>query len=347
MLHKTLFSRWVRITLGILFLVAAALPSRNAAAQDVSAYDVIDGVNALRASYGLAPYQVDGSLMAYSQQHSEYQAAIHTSTHTHKDGSLPWNNGMQENIAAGMPGYITVDFIVYTIWSDEIHMKTMVGYTSGFVGAGVATDNDTVYITLDVHPGNYAATVAPLQNTPRSGVAQPPSTPIPVVPLATMTPRSDGSIFHVVGYGQSLWSIALAYGVKIDQIRAWNNIPAGSTSIYAGQRLLVHLAGPVTPTLEVTPSMTPTATPLTILPSPTPTLLPTTLGSPIHTFAPATMTLISPAITLPSLSPTFMPTPQPASSTGMDSRRMIGMVLVVICAGGLLALFLPRAWSKK
>jgi hypothetical protein len=62
-----------------------------------------------------------------------------------------------------------------------------------------------------------------------------------------MTPMPDGTIVHVVGYGQTLWAIAMAYGITVDQIRAWNNIPPDSNEIYAGQRLLVLPASLVTP----------------------------------------------------------------------------------------------------
>jgi hypothetical protein len=58
-----------------------------------------------------------------------------------------------------------------------------------------------------------------------------------------------------VGYGQTLWAIALAYGIRIDQIRAWNNIATDSNDIYAGQKLLVRPANlaVVSPTLSTEP----------------------------------------------------------------------------------------------
>jgi len=46
-------------------------------------------------------------------------------------------------------------------------------------------------------------------------------------------------IYHEVQYGQTLWAIAIEYGVKIDEIRALNNL--GSTiEIYQGNRLLIR-----------------------------------------------------------------------------------------------------------
>ena len=118
-----------------LFLVSL-FSSFSAHAQNFNAYDLIAAVNNLRANQGLSPYEVDAWLMDYAQQHSNYQASINSSTHTHKDGSNSLSIGVMENIAGGTASLMTVDFIVNQIWADAVHMKTMVGYSSGTVGAG-------------------------------------------------------------------------------------------------------------------------------------------------------------------------------------------------------------------
>ncbi len=307
-----------------LFLVLAWFifeTPRVVLAADINASDVIAGVNALRASQGLAPYQEDGWLMGYAQQHSEYQASINTSTHTHSDGVLPWSIGIQENIAAGTAGYISVDFIVNLIWSDALHMKTMVGYTSGFVGMGVASSGGITYITLDVRPGNNPATLPAGQGA--LGVTLPTSTPRPFVPIVTSTPLPDGRIVHIVAEGDTLWSIAVSYGVKMDDIRRLNNLPAGFTAIRIGQKLVIRLAAATatgqtgTPTGQLaTDTQTVTAT-FTRLP-PSQTLSPT----PSLT---ATLTR----------QPSVTQTPLPQVSTGFNTR-VVGIALVIFCAIGLL-----------
>ena len=50
-------------------------------------------------------------------------------------------------------------------------------------------------------------------------------------------------------YGQSLWSIAISYGTKIDEIKRLNNLV--SNEIYLGQKLLIKNAGTATPTAHV------------------------------------------------------------------------------------------------
>jgi uncharacterized protein YkwD len=310
----------------LLLVVCLGGQSHPAAAQSLSAYDVIDGVNALRASQGLAPYTVDSSLMSYAQQHSDYCASNNFSTHLHSDGQYPWNIGIQENVAVGTSGMMTADFIINQIWADAVHMKTMTGYTAGYIGVGVALGSGMDYITLDVRPGSSPAT-----DTPAGGGAaaanQPAGTPMLPTPLVTSTPRPDGSVVHVVGYGQTLWSIALAYGVKIDQIRAFNNIAAGSTSIYVGQKLLIYLAGTMMLTQTSTPTQTPTATR-----TPSRTSLPPT----------ATRTLTPTVAVSPSPTLTFTPISQ-RSLLSLQGSHVVGLALIIICAvGPLLVLFLPR-----
>ncbi len=240
----------LRSLIGLLLVLAWTTPARPAAAllgSDPMA--IINAVNVLRATQGLPPYVVDQGLMNYALEHSRYQASLHTATHQHSDGSNVWQHGMDENIAEGMLGYLTPEYAVYTIWSDAIHMKTMVGYATGSVGAGVADDGADEYYTLEVRPGNKVA--------PRPGTAvDPNATPtkiIPIVPLLTVTPRGDRWIIHTVGYGQSLWAVAIAYGVKMDQLRDWNSMAAGSTDIYAGQKLYIIAPAHIWPTLTASP----------------------------------------------------------------------------------------------
>jgi LysM repeat protein len=132
-----------------------------------------------------------------------------------------------------------------------------------------------------------------LQGTPGAGI---PTTAITyVVPVRKATPNADGSIVHVVEYGQTLYAIADAYEVTIDQIQTLNKLT--STTIYVGDKLIIQATFTPTaigqPTLTVparTPSKNftitprpPTATPsptnpTTVMPTPTPTPIPTVLS---------------------------------------------------------------------
>jgi hypothetical protein len=59
-----------------------------------------------------------------------------------------------------------------------------------------------------------------------------------IMPVLRATARPDGDVIHEVKNGQSMWSIAIEYGVKIEQIRQLNNL--SSTNIRSGQKLLVQ-----------------------------------------------------------------------------------------------------------
>jgi len=216
----------------VLMAVWLSLPL-DVSAQSETPYDLINAVNELRALHRLQPYTIDPQLMAYAQEHSEYQAAIRTSTHIHSDGMKPLSRGLEENVASGDVGIITVPVVVYEIWSDWGHRNIMIGYADGEIGAGVAiTDTRQIYYTVDIRVGEEAVAVA---------------TVAPITALQTSMPGQDGSVIHTVGYGQTLWSIAVAYGVKIDDIRRLNSIAADSTTITTGQKLLIRQAGSLSP----------------------------------------------------------------------------------------------------
>ena len=262
---------------------------RASSATLLSASDLIAAVNALRGSQGLEAYQVDSGLIAYAQEHADYIASIGYGTHQHSDGSYPWDAGIQENVAEGTEGLLTVEVVVYTIWSDWVHWKTMVGYTSGQVGAGMAVKDGTVYYVLNVRGGEkseYATPEPTVTGTPPSETAtSAPGTSVPstFVPIQTNTPQADGSIVHIVKAGDTLWSIAVSYGVKVEEIRWLNGIASDSNDIYVEQRLLIRPGYTETPTppggVTDTPKPKRTRAAQTPTPSQSPTPLPPTQTS--------------------------------------------------------------------
>ena len=91
------------------------------------------------------------------------------------------------------------------------------------------------------------------------------------VPVALSTPGPDGNIYHEVQYGQTLWSIAIAYHTTIKEIQALNHL--AGVDIRDGQKLLVVKDAkgairtsepteiPITPRATAAPRGTPTSTP--------------------------------------------------------------------------------------
>jgi LysM repeat protein len=318
------FSKLVA-SLVLLALAISLFPSISPAnAQSLSTAEVIAAVNALRASRGLAAYQVDTSMMAYAQEHANYMASIDMATHQRPDGSTSWSVGIEENIATGTNGMLTVDMIMNDIWSDAIHMKTMVSFSGGSIGAGIALKGNQLYISIDVRPVGTAGPIPLVTSKPSTpGAAATKS--IPLESLVTVTPRPDGAVVHKVGYGQTLWNIALAYGVKIDDIRRLNGLDPNSNNIYDGWKLIIRPASPENATLAAKAAIT-AATPTTgDTPAP---------AAPTKTRVPPSATVKPPAAVIPSPTPT--PTSKPIQlESFLPDRKITALILILICAAGL------------
>jgi hypothetical protein len=316
--------------LGLTVLVLAALGlTLPVQAQAGNAYDLIAAVNAYRAANGLAEYTIDGGLMSTAQGQSDYQASIQTCTHNRADGSSPGDHGVSaENIACGIN--LSVETAIYSQWSDPTHTATMLGPDTGLVGAGVATVGNKVYYTLDVKRLSgefiYRQPKQPTQQTLLPG--QSSSTPNPLItlagPMVTATAHKDGSVVHIVRYGQTLVEIAKAYGVPLDALFAANgSLDPTSAAIYAGQALVIH------PPYTVTPTPTITLTPR----PPTRTLFPTRTVTPYRSPAPTATLSPTPFLQIPSM-----------QDVGLDPKK-VGYGVILVSLGGL-ALVLVKGFLK-
>jgi LysM repeat protein len=117
-------------------------------------------------------------------------------------------------------------------------------------------------IYLDDAAMYYVSAPEPTQEPPPP--PPPTSSGPPPTPRPTSTPRPDGAVVHVVASGETLFGIALQYGVSVDQILSLNvgSIP-DNMWITTGQELVISI--PQTP-----PTSTPPPVPPTPEPSPTP-----------------------------------------------------------------------------
>ena len=252
------------------------------APQFATAYELIDAVNALRATYGLPPYKINSILMSNAQKQADYNLAIGTVTHTSADGLTPSQRALQAgypvagNISGDSPGWfseniasganLTADQVVEIWKGDSPHLTTMVSSELQDIGAGVAfSDNTSLYYVIDCGRSTGGT---PVPFTP------PPSYHPPQATMIPNTPNADGSITYIVQQGDTLLGIALGYGMTLDELLAMNGLPEKSF-IYPGQKILIRAGYTQTPTL---PTSTPTGRP-TITPWPTST--PTFTQTPI------------------------------------------------------------------
>ncbi len=268
-------------------------------------YTVVAAVNAFRTSQGLPALIIDNALMASAQAHSNYQASIRQVTHYGPDGSRPVDRAVaygfgggakvfiSENIAGGMT--MTIEKAIYEYWQDDLHLHTMLNPAAIYIGAGVGVAGDYVYYTVDT--GYYVGAPGSGPSTGGNAVAPTAAAAPPggssVDPFIKSTPREDGALIHVVGYGQSLIGIVNTYGADLNEVLKLNGLTLDSV-IYPGDEIVIQpsytptvtgTATPVPPTATITNTPTPkneTATPLPTLPplasaTPSPTIAPTPL----------------------------------------------------------------------
>lgn len=290
-------------------LLAAALPAQAAPAHQPAAapqlddgYALLDAVNQLRASYGLAPYRTSVALMISTQLHSIYQASIGTWSHESADGSDETARALIQGYGSGAAiycdeavgfGYDYTAQQMVDAWNEPTHLPIMISTRYIDAGAAAAVDAEgRIFYTLDVcyYSGEsavvYASSAENLQ----------PQTD----GFATATPQPDGSIIHEVIPGESFFSIADDYELTVNELLELNGLTLDNF-LNPGDLLLVRPA--FTPTLTPTTTLTPTPVfptatrrptrTATISPQSSPTPLPSTTPTPQAWFRiPATVTFM-------------------------------------------------------
>lgn len=272
-------------------LTVAFAPDLSGSASTLNsstASDLINAVNALRASNGLPAYRVNSTLMNIAQGQANYMASIGTWSDYGPGGTLVG----QRLLDAGYPlagdlsgcprasypcGFASQNVIQGTAsmtaqdaverWmGDAPHRNTMLSPTLQEIGAAEAVAGNYYYVIvaalasgskISYTPAAPGATTIVISGTPAT---QDQTIAVAIV----STPDEKGNIYHEVQPGQTLWQIALAYKTTIDQIKQLNGL--SSNDIYPEQKLLIARAGTATP---IPPTATATLNPFTDTPLPT------------------------------------------------------------------------------
>jgi uncharacterized protein YkwD len=246
----------------------------RAEAQAGAPYEVLAEINGLRIANGMAPLAENQYLNIAAQNHANWIAATLQGGHTGEGGSTPADRALAvgygggatvrvtENWARG-PG-LTAYSCVYTMWAPSSdHINNMLTTWHNEFGAGVALDTQgiTVYV---VKFGHVVGSAAP---QPTSAPSNPGATPAPLIQtVVTSTPNPDGSVIHVVQFGQTLWAIAESYEISMIKLLEQNYLTEDS-AIFPDQELLIIPANvEIEEEVEETPTPTPTEEP-----TPTPT----------------------------------------------------------------------------
>ncbi len=306
----------LNLTLILVLTAQILVPESEVRAQSVTTSDLIALVNNIRTSYGLPALTTNSILMSTAQWTAETMVAQgiydHLTYHGYPDvrtrianagycgGSTVWAT---ENWAAGYSGHTIGD--IQSQWADYQHMLPMTEANYTDIGAGIMTDSSgvTVYIVHAAYCGSGSSG--------SSGAVSYTAVPTTqfIEPVVTATPQEDGSIVHTVKYGQTLYTIAVWYGVTTDQIKALNGLT--SSTIYEGDKLIIR----GTPTITVTPTVTPTV----FRPTRTPTAT------------------VQPTTPMPTVTPTPTPRPNLADILPKIDRQWLGLGLLVISAAGFFA----------
>lgn len=204
-------------------------------------------------------------------------------------GSIAQDGYRSENWVGGRE--MTVDEAIISWLGDAPHTNTMLSPYRSDIGAGVAVGQDdlgnpvyyyVIETALQTSDGQQQVeALALLTALPQTqsaaygdGTQAAAALLVPqyMIPVSIATARPDGDVIHEVKYGQALWSIAIAYEVKIEDIKRLNNFIYNE--VWPNQKILVQKSAtqPV-PTDTATPS--PTAGETSFLPSPTVSLTPT------------------------------------------------------------------------
>jgi len=221
-------------------------------------------------------------------------------------GDLSLGGFRSENVV-GSPGMTAAEAVA--AWSgDAVHLHTMLSTDLLEIGAGVAEQGGVSYYVIDCArpttsgvPQDYSPGAEAEYNSGLNEI---------IVPVAISTPNPQGEVVHEVQSGQSLWQIAISYGVKINDIRSLNQL-ATAYVINPGDTLLIKTVD------------TPTPEPPTVVPTAVPAL-------PTGGLVAATITGEPTA--------TATPTPPATTADATKAGTAVGaIILVALAAAGLVA----------
>jgi uncharacterized protein YkwD len=225
---------------------------------------VIEAINALRISHGIAPLSVHPVLMQVGQQEAEGIAGGMGGHWRPSELTLG-----QWLLSLGYPllGDLSMDGYRSENWGfaqnaegaiamwlgDDEHSNTMLSLDRSDIGVGIAfSAADDAYVivvetALRTSSGQMQWDAFPiLTGIPQTQAAYAGMSteaaengllPQNMLPVALNTALPDGNVYHEVKYGQTLWSIAVTYGTTIKQIQQLNNL--SDTTVQPKQRLLI------------------------------------------------------------------------------------------------------------
>ncbi len=263
---------------------------------------IINAVNNLRIAHGLTPLGAHPVLMQIGQQEADGIASGREG-HWRPDGislghwlirlGYPLSGDLSlDGYRSENWGFAQTAEDAINMWlSDDEHSNTMLSIYRSDIGVGIAfsPENEAYVIVVETAlqtksgqpqtealailtgiPQTQAAYSSMATEAAKNGLL-----PQGMYAVTVNTPLADGSVYHDVKYGQTLWGIAIAYNTTIKKIQELNGLT--DTTVRPGEHLLIlkNAAQPTDPaSLNGTPDSPPSTFPtLTVTPVPTSTPL--------------------------------------------------------------------------
>lgn len=277
--------------------------------------DLAAAVNALRESQNLQPYRIDPILMSIAESQANFMAYSRVATHFDANGARPFERAISagypvagdlsgggqflENIYVGPK--LSAQEVIAKWKADSLSLDLLISASLKDIGVGVASADSRTYYVLDAGAAREDSTATP---TPEAEIVPTQTQGTLLAPIAISTALSNGDVYHQVQPREALWSIALAYGTSVEQIKLLNAL--ATDQIFTGQILLIRKSA--LPTITAT------------------TLITATFGIPTSTATkPVTMTSTS-TPTAPAIAP----------ATFESGRNAVGfIILIALIAAGL------------
>lgn len=237
--------------------------------------DIINAVNNLRLSYGLPALYAHPVLMQIAQEQANgiaWGMPGHWRPRGMGLGQWMLSLGYPLSGDLTLDGYrsenwgmaLTAEDAIQMWLGDDLHTNTMLSVDRSDIGAGVAVGDGQFIVVIETalqtRSGQMQSNAASiLTGIPQTQMAYSKMEtqaaingvlPQYSIPVVLNTPFPNGRVYHEVLYGQTLWSIAVAYETTIKQIQGLNNL-GESTTVYEGQTLLVRMDA-----TQVVPSVT-------------------------------------------------------------------------------------------
>ncbi len=254
--------------------VSAEIKASRSAFPPFSPAEIISSINNYRNQNGLLSLQTNTTLTILAQGHAEYQASINNITHTGPGGSTPKGRAISAGYAGGNVTYFaeiiyggtnTTPSMAINWWKgSSIHNSMMLAPAFNEFGAGIASDGNWNYYTVEFGYSTGGGTSGSSGSSESDGDDSPPAPSIIyAVPVVKATPREDGSIIHILKTGQVPWTLSVIYEVDLDLLLEQNGLTR-FTFVHTGDEIIIvpsNTPAPETPTPINTPSPTITPSP--------------------------------------------------------------------------------------